>query len=226
MIFWLLLPLALVSLIGGQVYIRNQVSGQKEKFDAPSLLLLGLALFAIIYALSLIGTSSLISGLVLLPGSCVGAVISPSAGKLADKRGFKFRLTLGGCLFLLGNCLLLVLQPLLTPVLIVVCHIVIRSGFNLSFANTISNASTLVDRKNVADVNSSFNMLQQFARSVGVSLATALISLTQKTGQGTLAQRSYQGGRYDFIMFSCLALVTLLAIWQNFRLQEQKNKEN
>lgn len=46
-IFWLLLPLALVSLIGGQVYIRNQVSGQKEKFDAPSLLLLGLALFAI-----------------------------------------------------------------------------------------------------------------------------------------------------------------------------------
>lgn len=126
------------------------------------LLLLGLALFAIIYALSLIG----ISGLVLLPGSCVGAVISPFAGKLADKRSFKFPLTLGGCLFLLGNCLLLVLQPLLTPVLIVVCHIVIRSGFNLSFANTISNASTLVDRKNVADVNSSFNMLQHFAGSV------------------------------------------------------------
>lgn len=115
------------------------------------------------------------------------------------------------------------LRHLLTPVLIVVCHIVIRSGFNLSFANTISNASTLVDRKNVADVNSSFNMLQQFAGSVGISLATALISLAQKTGQGTL---SYQGGRYDFIMFSCLALLTLLAIWQNFRLQEQKNKGN
>lgn len=108
----------------------------------------------------------------------------------------------------------------------VVCHIVIRSGFNLSFANTISNASTLVDRKNVADVNSSFNMIQQFAASVGVSLATALISLSQKRGQGTLAQRSYQGGRYDFIMFSYLALLTHLAIWQNFRLQVQRNKEN
>lgn len=35
------------SLIGGQVYIHYQVSGQKEKFDAPSLLLLGLALLAI-----------------------------------------------------------------------------------------------------------------------------------------------------------------------------------
>ena len=102
----------------------------------------------------------------------------------------------------------------------------IRSGFNLSFANTISNASTLVDRKNVADVNSSFNMIQQFAGSVGVSLATALISLAQKRGQGTLAQRSYQGGRYDLILFSCLALLALLAIWQNFHLQDNKNKEN
>lgn len=55
----------------------------------PSLLLLGLALFAIIYALSLIGTSSLISGLVLLPGSCVGAVISPSAGKLGRQAGLQ-----------------------------------------------------------------------------------------------------------------------------------------
>ncbi|KRK22009.1 membrane protein [Lactobacillus delbrueckii subsp. delbrueckii DSM 20074 = JCM 1012] len=36
----------------------------------------------------------MISGLVLLPGSCVGAVISPFAGKLADKLGFKFPLTL------------------------------------------------------------------------------------------------------------------------------------
>jgi|GEM_PF-4632604 len=108
----------------------------------------------------------------------------------------------------------------------VVCHIVIRSGFNLSLANTISNASTLVDRKNVADVNSSFNMIQQFAGSVGVSLTTAMISLAQKTGQGSLAQRSYRGGRYDFILFSCLALLTLLAIWQNFHLQDKKNKEN
>lgn len=68
MIFWLLLPLALVSSIGGQVYIRNQGSGQKEKFDAHSLLLLGLALFAIIYALALIGTSNL-SWLLLLAGA-------------------------------------------------------------------------------------------------------------------------------------------------------------
>lgn len=55
MIFWLLLPLALVSMAGGQLYIRNQVVSRQEKFDAPALILLGLTLFTIIYALSLIG---------------------------------------------------------------------------------------------------------------------------------------------------------------------------
>lgn len=295
MIFWLLLPLALVSMAGGQLYIRNQVVSRQEKFDAPALILLGLTLFTIIYALSLIGSSnlawilllagvilfalfvfvnksgdnhllnlsifkektvclaaltyfclqlvniglsvalpvyaqytlaasSLVSGLILLPGSLAGAIVSPLAGQMADNRGFKLPMTLGSCLFLLGNCLLLVLQPLLSPVLIILCHTLVRSGFNLSFANTISNTSTLVERKDVADVNSSFNMIQQFAGSVGVSLATALISFAQKNGQGSLAQKSFQGGRYDFILFSLLALTALLAIWRNFQLQQQKKQ--
>lgn len=295
MIFWLLLPLALFSMAGGQLYIRNQVVSRQEKFDAPALILLGLTLFTIIYALSLIGSgnlawilllagvilfvlfvfvnksgdshllnlsifkektvclaaltyfclqlvniglsvalpvyaqytlaaSSLVSGLILLPGSLAGAIVSPLAGQMADNRGFKLPMTLGGCLFLLGNCLLLVLQPLLSPVLIILCHTLVRSGFNLSFANTISNTSTLVEQKDVADVNSSFNMIQQFAGSVGVSLATALISFAQKNGQGSLAQKSFQGGRYDFILFSLLALTALLAIWRNFQLQQQKKQ--
>ena len=293
MIFWLLLPLALLSMAGGQLYIRNQVVSRQEKFDAPALILQGLTLFTIIYALSLIGSgnlawilllagvilfvlfvfvnksgdshllnlsifkektvclaaltyfclqlvniglsvslpvyaqytlaaSSLVSGLILLPGSLAGAIVSPLAGQMADNRGLKLPMTLGGCLFLLGNCLLLVLQPLLSPVLIILCHTLVRSGFNLSFANTISNTSTLVEQKDVADVNSSFNMIQQFAGSVGVSLATALISFAQKNGQGSLAQKSFQGGRYDFILFSLLALTALLAIWRNFQLQQQK----
>lgn len=145
---------------------------------------------------------ALVSGLILLPGSLAGAIVSPLAGQMADNRGFKLPMTLGSCLFLLGNCLLLVLQPLLSPVLIILCHILVRSGFNLSFANTISNTSTLVERKDVADVNSSFNMIHQFAGSVGVSLATALISFAQKNGQGSLSQKSFQGGE---MTLSCSA---------------------
>ena len=67
MTFWLLLPLALVSMAGGQLYIRNQIVSRQEKFDAPALILLGLTLFTIIYALSLIGSSNL-AWILLLAG--------------------------------------------------------------------------------------------------------------------------------------------------------------
>ncbi|MGN1406781.1 MFS transporter [Lactobacillus sp.] len=295
MIFWLLLPLALISILGGQVYVRNQPMGNKTSFSYGALVLLGLSLFFVVYAMSIIGSqgisasfliklliglvffaifiyvnnhgqsqllnlaifkqstivlsaltyfilqfaniglsvtiptyaeyvlsaSSLVAGLCLLPGSFVGALISPYAGKLADKYGFKRPITIGGILFFLGNLGFALLQPVLTPALIVLCHIVFRAGFNLSFANSISNASTLVDKKNVSDVNSAFNMIQQFAGSLGVSIATALISLSQKHGQGSLAIRSYRGGQMDFILFAILGLVTVCLIWRNFRLQEK-----
>lgn len=48
------------------------------------------------------------------------------------------------------------------------------------------------------------------------SLAGAIVS--------PLAQKSFQGGRYDFILFSLLALTALLAIWRNFQLQQQKKQ--
>ena len=67
MTFWLLLPLALVSMAGGRLYIRNQIVSRQEKFDAPALILLGLTLFTIIYALSLIGSSNL-AWILLLAG--------------------------------------------------------------------------------------------------------------------------------------------------------------
>lgn len=299
MIFWLLLPLALISILGGQLYVRNRPMGNQTPFSYAALLLLGISLFFVIYAMSIIGSqglsaaflinlliglgffaafvyvndhgksqllnltifkkptivlaaltyfilqfaniglsvtiptyaeyvlsaSSLMAGLCLLPGSFVGAIISPWAGKLADKYGFKQPISIGGILFFLGNLGFALLQPVLTPALIILCHVAFRAGFNLSFANSISNASTLVDKKTVSDVNSAFNMIQQFAGSLGVSIATALISLNQKYGQGSLATRSYQGGKLDFCLFALLGLIAICLIWHNFHLQAKSTNE-
>ena len=75
-------------------------------------------------------------------------------------------------------------------------------------------------RKQSADVNSVFNMVQQFAGSLGVGLATALIAIFQKTGSGSLAVRTCQGGRLDFIVFLLTGILVLLMIIGNFKLQE------
>ena len=295
-IYWFLLPLACLALIGGQLFIRNQPFGNSAPFSSGALVLLALALSALIYAISLIGkggfsvsfflmaalgillflafiyvnnhgktqlvnleifqiksiwlaaltyfglqfvniglsvavpvyaqyvlgSSSLIAGLILLPGSIVGAILAPISGTLADHFGYKKPLVFGASLFVAGLILLTLIQPLLPPLLFVLVHILIRAGFNLTFSNTISNATTLVTRKQSADVNSAFNMVQQFAGSLGVGLATALIAIFQKTGSGSLAVRTFQGGRLDFIVFLLTGILVLLMIIGNFKLQEEK----
>lgn len=55
MIFWLLLPLALISLVIGQLYIRNRPFGNDKPFSYGSLIALALALFAVVYGCSTIG---------------------------------------------------------------------------------------------------------------------------------------------------------------------------
>jgi EmrB/QacA subfamily drug resistance transporter len=295
MIFWLLIPFALVSLLLGQLFIRNQPLGNTKRFSYASLLTLSLALFSIVYGLSTIGkhglgwpivgwlvlfvvffalfiyinnhgqsqlfdlrvfkvhplrlstltyfnlqfinigvslviplyaeyvlnTSATVAGLILLPGSVIGAFIAPLAGRLADSQGFAKPVTTGGSILLIGIAGFVFFQRQLTPILIMTFFILMRIGFNFSFSNTISNATTLVDSKNSADVNSIFNMLQQFAGSLGTVFLSAVMALFQNNGTGTLAARSYRGGRFDYLFLFAMAIIALTAIVNNYRIQKR-----
>lgn len=295
LIFWLLLPFVLVSLVLGQCFIRNTPLGNTKRFSYGSLISLAVALFSFVYAFSTIGragigwplaawlvvaivslavfiyvnnhgesqlfdlrvfrvkplrlstltyfslqfinigislviplyaqyvlgASSTIAGLVLLPGSVCGAFIAPFAGRLADNQGFAKPVTFGGVLLVIGAACFAFLQAQLTPFLIMAFFLVLRIGFNFAFGNTISNATVLVDARNSADVNSIFNMVQQFAGSLGTVFLAAVLAVFQNNGTGSLASRTYDGGRVDYIFLTALAVVVLCAIIVNYRLQKQ-----
>lgn len=293
MIFWLLLPIALISLLLGQLFIQNQPFGNKYPFSYGSLFFLSLALIAIVYTFSEIGktgfsmtfvafiviallfflafiyvnnhgksqlfdlsvfkvqplrlstltyfclqfinigislviplyaqyvlkTSATVAGLVLLPGSLIGAFVSPLAGRLADSHGFAKPVTFGSCLLLVGTACFVIFQAHLTALLLMFFFILLRCGFNFAFGNTISNASVLVPQRNVSDVNSIFNMVQQFAGSLGTGLMAALIALKQNSATGTLAQRTFTGGRLDFCLLMVIAVLVLLLVIVNYHWQ-------
>lgn len=294
MIFWILLPVVAISLIGGQLFIRNQPLGNDKAFSYGSLITLAIALISTISAVATVGkqgfaarfwlliiiaiiffisfiyinnhgksslfdlsvfkvvplrlstvtyfnlqfinigislvipiylqyvlhSSAIVAGLVLLPGSLAGAFISPLAGGLADRYGFAVPVTLGGVLLVIGTVSFSAFQAHLTPLLVTLFFIVLRVGFNFAFSNTISNASMLVQPQNAPDVNSIFNMVQQFAGSLGTSLLASAIALFQKGSGGSLVGKTYAGGRFDFILLGILAVITLLAMVTNYRLQK------
>ena len=164
----------------------------------------------------------IVAGLILFPGSLIGAFISPFAGTLADRYGFATPVISGGILLVIGTSCFGIFQRHLTPLLIMLFFVVLRIGFNFAFSNTISNASMLVQPQNAPDVNSIFNMVQQFAGSLGTSLLASTIALFQMGNSGSLMGRTYAGGQFDFILLGVLAIITLLTMVTNYRMQQKK----
>ena len=298
MIFWFILPLAVVSLVLGQLFIHTQAEGVDEPFSYASFIVLGLAMFTWIDSLSMIGkhgfslpfyallilslilfalfvwinvagksqlmdlgifkraavsldaltyfclqfmnigislvipvyaqyvlhSDSFVAGLILLPGTLLGAIVSPMAGHMADRYGFRRPVMIGTVTLLLGALIFWLGQKYLTQGILTLAFMVLRVGFNMAFPNTISNATVQVDTQNTADVSSIFNMVQQFAGATGVVFLASLMAIFQNRGTGSMTSRTYAGGRLDFIMMVVFALLTFLISAYNY--WQQGRQEN
>lgn len=297
-IFWFILPVALISLVLGQLFIRHQPAQHPAGFNLAAFLTLALAMISWIYGLSLIGSggsplarwgflalavalfclfgwlnfrgkthlmdlrifkqaavsldgltyfclqfiniglslvipiyaqytlhsSSFVAGLILLPGTVLGAITSPLAGTLADRFGFALPVLSGSCFLTIGAAIFYFTQAQLSVVGIMVTFILLRVGFNLAFSNTISNASTQVAVQNAADVSAIFNMLQQFAGATGVVFLASLMAVYENQTWGTMASRTAAGGRVDFALTFALALVVLCANLVNYHFQAHRKQ--
>ena len=186
---------------------------------------IGLSLVIPIYAQYTLHASAFISGAILLPGTLVGAVMSPLAGALADRVDFAVPVIGGSCLLTLGAAGFFFGQAQLTVLKMTLLFVVLRAGFNMAFANTISNASTHVALQNTADVSSLFNMLQQLAGATGVVFLASLMALFENQGTGTMAMRTYAGGRIDFGLTFSLALIVFGTALVNYHFQAHRSAQ-
>lgn len=184
---------------------------------------IGISLVIPVYAQYVLKANAFVAGLILLPGTIVGAVVSPLAGHIADRHGFQLPVMIGNTLLVAGALLFWACQDYLTPLLLMLFFLVLRTGFNFTFSNTISNASVQVPMENTADVSSIFNMTQQFAGATGVVFLASLMAIFQNRGMGSMATRTYNGGRVDFIIMIVLALITFTISVINYR-QQARNK--
>ncbi len=82
----------------------------------------------------------------------------------------------------------------------------------------------LVQPQNAPDVNSIFNMVQQFAGSLGTSLLASTIALFQMGNSGSLMGRTYAGDNLTLSLLGVLAIITLLTMVTNYRMQQKRRK--
>lgn len=186
---------------------------------------IGLSFVLPIFAQTVLKLDSAQAGLMLLPGSLLGAAVGPIAGYMYDKVGATRPLFISGILLLCGSLLFWLFSENLSFIGIILIYILVRIGFSMGFAVYLSDGSMQVKGSNKSDQNSLFSMMQQYAGSLGTNVLSVIISavaLTSGTKNGIL--NTITGTKIDFIVLTALSLLVLISvIYVAIRYEERNN---
>ncbi|WP_125709140.1 MFS transporter [Companilactobacillus zhongbaensis] len=186
---------------------------------------IGLSFVLPVFAQTVLNANASQAGLMLLPGSLIGALAGPYAGFLYDKKGPLTPLLISGVMITLGSLLFVIFGANLTIIGVAVIYTVVRIGFNFGFGTTLSDGSVQVAGPQKSDQNSLFSMMQQYAGSLGTNVLSVVISsVALYSGSKSSVINTAIGARFDFVIVFILALLILATvIYVNYRYESKKN---
>lgn len=163
------------------------------------------------------GESARTSGILLLPGCLIGAVMAPFAGRLLDRFGAT-RPVLGGSVVIIAAMLLFSLFAggLTTPLFMGI-YAVYACRQGLAVGNAMTHGLGKLPADLSADGNAVLNTLQQLAGAVGTSVSAAIVASAQAAAPDALAQGALAGSRYAFFLLAGLAVAAFCCAWRGVR---------
>jgi len=171
------------------------------------------------YAQIVVGATSLIGGLMLLPGSLVTAILQPWFGHLLDEHGARLPILMGSTLFMIAALVFMTFGQHLSVVLIAIMYVVFSVGRSMAFSNTLTNGLKEVDMSQRADANAIYNTGQQFAGSIGTTILAALMSSVKVNGM-SYAHETAIGSQLAFGLIFVLSIVNFGFYFIVFRYQK------
>ncbi len=174
---------------------------------------IGLSFLLPIFAQNVLNLDTSHAGIMLLPGSLLGALVGPIAGSIYDNKGPKIPTILSGLLVTAGTALFFIFSDKLSFILIIILYSVVRIGFNFGFGTLLSDGSMQVHGRKKSDQNSLFSMMQQYAGSLGTNVLSVVISAVAITsGTNSNFINTLTGAKIDFIVLTILSLLILISV--------------
>lgn len=154
------------------------------------------------------------TGLIMLPGGIVNAVVSALAGKAYDRIGARVPGMLGFGLSIAGAILLLTVTPATPLAVLVMCHIILMAGVPLAMSPCQTYALASLPHELSTDGSTMLNTMQQVLGAVCTAVATFLLATGQTmymaNGGSDAATAFTQGSQLVFVFALVLAFVSFM----------------
>ncbi|WP_278952399.1 MFS transporter [Lactobacillus apis] len=166
--------------------------------------------------------SSLIGGLVLLPGCILSGFLNPWFGHIYDQKGPKLPFLTGTIFCFTASILFTIFGLKISTVMVGVFYGIMIIGRQMAFNNTMAEASKLQPDELHTDATAVFQTGQQYAGSMGTTVMATIISAWQKK-PGNYSVLTAQGSQVAFLVMSIISVIIFLSYLNLFRL-EARNK--
>lgn len=152
-----------------------------------------------------------VTGVVMLPGGVVNALVSMVAGRIYDRIGARGPALCGFGLSIVGAAALLFAAPESSLAYVVACHIVMMIGVPLAMSPCQTHALSSLPRNLSTDGSTALNTMQQVLGAVCTAVATSLLTAGQASyvaAGGTDATLAFtQGSHWGFAFALALAVI-------------------
>lgn len=165
--------------------------------------------------------SSLIGGLILLPGSIIAGLLNPYFGKLYDCLGAKLPLYLGGILMTVGSISFAIFGLNLTVLMIIILYGILMLGHRMAFSNTLAESLKLHKGRLRADATAVCQTSQQLAGSIGTTILASIMAIWQNKRDNSYAVLTAQGSQMAFCFTSILGVIILISYFMLFTFEKK-----
>lgn len=195
--------------------LRNKAfSGHLLAFFLIQIASLGLSFILPNYLQLVDHQTAFIAGLMVLPGSVIGACFAPVGGQILDRFGAKRPILLGLGLAVVALLSMTLLAHHLSAWIILSLYIIYMVGIGLGFGNMMTSGLKHLSRDLKADGNALMNALQQFSGAMGTALVSAIIAASQAVPGSTTALKTASGSQTALLVLVVTSAVAWLTmVW-------------
>lgn len=150
------------------------------------------------------------TGLIMLPGGIVNALVSAFAGRMYDRMGAKLLARLGFVIALIGVLMFCFADAKSSLAYVIAAHVVLMIGCPLAMSPSQTHALNALAGPESADGSTIMNTLQQIVGAIATALATSFLAMGQAASSGSESLRFTSGVHYGFYFTTVLVIAGLI----------------